>query len=128
MQEIEHKESTRARLAEIDSELKELNETLAELKGHWFKEKKLIERIRNYKAQIEEQKILADNLELDGSLEKVAEIRYGVLHELEHKLKEANEKLNELQSEGKMLKEEVQPEDIAEVVAKWTGIPVQKML
>ncbi len=128
MQETEHKEATQARLTEIDSELKELNDKLAELKGHWSKEKKLIARIRNYKAQIEEQRNLADNLELEGNLEKVAEIRYGVLHDLEHKLKDANEKLNALQSEGKMLKEEVLPEDIAEVVAKWTGIPVQKML
>ncbi len=116
------------RLVEIDKELKVLNNQLTELKEQWTKEKKLIEKIRNFKAQIEEQKKAAENYEIKGELEKVAEIRYGVLHDLQSKLENANEQLVELQSTGKMLKEEINPEDIAEIVAKWTGIPVSRML
>lgn len=128
MEDLTTKESTRKRLEEIDKELSLLNEKYLMLKNSWEKEKRFIQMIRTTKAEIEEYKKQADEFERQGNLGRVAEIRYGTLLELEKKLKEANAKLVQVQQDGKMLKEEVDAEDIAEIVAKWTGIPVQRML
>jgi ATP-dependent Clp protease ATP-binding subunit ClpB len=122
------KEATRKRLEEIENELEELRQKSYTLKERWEKEKKYIQQIRSYKAEIEKSKIQADELERQGDLGKVAEIRYSTLLNLDKNLNISHEKLNEIQSTGKMLKEEVDAEDIAEIVAKWTGVPVQRML
>ncbi len=121
-------QATKARLEEIEKEINELKKERDRLRQRWEREKQLIEEIRNYKAEIENLRLQSDEYERQGNLAKVAEIRYGKILELEKKLEVTNRKLQDVQKDGKMLKEEVDAEDIAEVVAKWTGIPVQKML
>ena len=119
---------SKSRLEEIEHELAELNQTRSELKAHWQLEKGLIQSIRKMKGDIDNAKKEAEQQERQSNLGRVAELRYGVITELEKQLKEASLKLNEVQKIQKMLKEEVDAEDIAEIVAKWTGIPVQRML
>ncbi len=126
--DIEQQDSTKKRLEEIEKELTSLKAEESSLKERWGQEKRIIQSIRNYKAQIEEAKKKADEFERNGDLGKVAELRYGAILNLEKKLKDANEKLVEVQKDSKLLKEEVDAGDIAEIVAKWTGIPVQRML
>ncbi len=99
-----------------------------EKRKHWEKEKNLIMTIREIKEKIDRAKTQAEELERKGDFGKVAEIRYGLIASLEQELKKKNSELMELQKERKMLKEEVDEEDIARVVSKWTGIPVTKML
>jgi ATP-dependent Clp protease ATP-binding subunit ClpB len=96
--------------------------------AHWQQERERIGRIRELKAQIEEVRNEFELAERDGDLERAAELRFGRLVELEKQLAEENERLEELQSELKMLKEEVTEEDVAEVVSKWTGIPVSRLM
>ncbi|MCE7932962.1 MAG: AAA family ATPase [Chlorobi bacterium CHB2] len=120
--------ATRLRLAEIEQELAQLNEQRDHLKAQWQLEKDLISTIRSMKSQIEELKTEAANYERQGDLGKVAEIRYGKIAELEKQVAETNKKLEAAQQTTRMLKEEVEGDDIAEIVAKWTGIPVQRML
>ncbi len=124
----EKDDESKSRLGEIERELAELNQTRSGLKAHWQVEKDLIQSIRKMKEEIENAKNESDQKERQGELERVAELRYGVIVGLEKKLKEASKKLVEVQKDQKMLKEEVDAEDIAEIVAKWTGIPVQRML
>ncbi len=116
------------RLRDIEKEIAELSTERDELKAHWLLEKELISDIRSMKGELENLKTEADNYERKGDLGKVAEIRYGRLIEVQKSIEEKSNKLNELQKTRKMLKEEVDAEDIAEIVAKWTGIPVTKML
>ncbi|NMB81834.1 MAG: ATP-dependent chaperone ClpB [Ignavibacteria bacterium] len=116
------------RLEELQKELEELQEERSRLKSHWLLEKEKIQKIRSMKSDIEKAKIDADRYEREGNLGKVAEIRYGLINELERSLKKETEELSAIQKSNKMLKEEVDAEDVAEVVAKWTGIPVSKML
>jgi ATP-dependent Clp protease ATP-binding subunit ClpB len=116
------------KVSEIDAELANLNENYDALKTHWKNEKEFIQSIRKMKENIEQLKIEAERAEREGDLGRVAEIRYGKINELENKLRINSQKLQEIQKTNKMLKEEVSAEDIAEVVAKWTGIPVSKML
>ena len=115
-------------LQQIKQDLAELNQKRSELKAHWQVEKELIQSIRSMKAEIEQVRIEADRKEREGDLGKVAELRYGVLTNLDKKIKAATAKLAEAQKDHKMLKEEVDAEDIAEIVSKWTGIPVMRML
>ncbi len=117
-----------ARLDELKKELSELEEERNRLRSHWQLEKERIQKIRSMKSEIEKAKVEADKFEREGNLGKVAELRYGVINSLERELKKATDELAKLQSNNKMLKEEVDAEDIAEVVAKWTGIPVSRML
>ena len=98
------------------------------MKAHWELEKTAIQKIRETKEQIEQLKVESQNAERHGDLTRAAELRYGKLLELNRELEEENNKLTELQSTQKMLKEEVDDEDVAEVVAKWTGIPVARMM
>lgn len=119
---------TEKRLELIEKEIAELSSERDELKAHWLLEKELISEIRKMKEEAENLKTEADNFERQGELAKVAEIRYGRLIELSNNIEDKSTKLAELQKNVKMLKEEVDPEDIAEIVAKWTGIPVSKML
>jgi ATP-dependent Clp protease ATP-binding subunit ClpB len=116
------------RLGNIERELAELNQQRSELRAHWQVEKDLIQSIRTMKEEIEHARVEAEQKEREGDLGRVAELRYGVIGGLEKKLKEASTKLADVQANRKMLREEVDAEDIAEIVAKWTGIPVQRML
>ncbi len=124
----ENDPASKKRLEEVEAEIANLNDTRNELKAHWELEKKAIAEIRELKEQIDHTKTEAANAERDGDLTKAAELKYGRLVELQQKLEEANKRLNELQKDRKMLKEEVDEEDVAEVVSKWTGIPVSRML
>lgn len=128
MSELQSKEATRKRLEEVENEIAELRSRQSALKQRWQNEKTIIQSIRTIKAEIEKAKQMADDYERRLDLEKVAELRYGRIADLERKLSATNSALEAIQSSGKMLKEEVSPEDIAEVVGKWTGIPVQRML
>ena len=119
---------TQLRLRDIEQEIAELSSERDELRAHWLLEKELIGGIRKMKEEVENLKTEADEYERKGELGKVAEIRYGKMVETEKKINEESAKLNELQKTRKMLKEEVDAEDIAEIVAKWTGIPVTRML
>jgi ATP-dependent Clp protease ATP-binding subunit ClpB len=116
------------RLEEIKRELSELKEERNRLRSHWEQEKNLIQDLRSMKEKVEQAKIDAARYEREGELGKVAELRYGTIADLEKKIKRTAEELAEIQKEVKMLKEEVDAEDIAEVVARWTGIPVNRML
>ena len=118
----------KSHIEEIEKDLAELNQKRSVLRVHWENEKNLIQSIRTMKEEIENVKIEADKKEREGDLGKVAELRYGTLATLEKKLKDGTGKLSELQKTQKMLKEEVDAEDIAEIVSKWTGIPVTRML
>ena len=124
----EKDEASVKRLDELKKELSELNEQRSELKAHWSLEKERIQKIRSMKSEIENAKTLADKYEREGDLGKVAELRYGKISGLEKELKTETQEFAKIQKDKKMLKEEVDAEDIAEVVAKWTGIPVSRML
>ncbi|MDT3695284.1 MAG: ATP-dependent chaperone ClpB [Ignavibacterium sp.] len=124
----EKDDASAKRLDELEKELTALNEERTELRLHWDLEKENIQKIRSMKSEIENLKLEAERFEREGNLGKVAEIRYGKIVDLEKKLKEETKKLADAQKDKKMLKEEVDAEDIAEVVAKWTGIPVSRML
>ncbi|MEW6005740.1 MAG: ATP-dependent chaperone ClpB [Stygiobacter sp.] len=117
-----------ARLTELQEELNQLLDERTRLRSHWQLEKEKIQKIRSMKSEIEKAKAEADRYEREGDFGKVAEIRYGLINELERKLKKETEELTAIQKDNKMLKEEVDAEDVAEIVAKWTGIPVSKML
>ena len=120
--------ASKERREAIEAELAELREQSAGMKAHWQAEKEAIGNIQALKEQIENQKIEAEQAERQGDLQKAAELRYGHIPESERLLTNENQHLNELQRDVKMLKEEVEEEDIAEVVAKWTGIPVSRLL
>jgi len=124
----EKDETSKNRLVELEKELSGLEEERNQFKMHWSLEKEKIQKIREMKSEIENAKSQADKFEREGDLGKVAELRYGKIATLEKQLKEESKGLSSIQKEKKMLKEEVHAEDIAEVVAKWTGIPVSKML
>jgi ATP-dependent Clp protease ATP-binding subunit ClpB len=124
----EKDEDSKSRLGEIEHEHADLNQSRSELKAHWQLEKGLIQSIRTMKGDMDHAKKESELQERQGNLGRVAELRYGVISGLEKKLKEASLKLNEVQKNKKMLKEEVDAEDIADIVAKWTGIPMQRML
>ena len=119
---------TKIRLKEIEKELAELNERKNSLTSHWNLEKNLIKSIRSSKEEIESLKTEAEKYEREGNLAKVAEIRYGKLTELQKSIDQKTDELANIQKDNKMLKEEVDAEDIAEIISKWTGIPVTKML
>jgi len=116
------------RLEKLNSELVSLNEQLDEMKAHWQNEKATIQTIQKIKEDIENAKIEEENAIRKGDYNKASQIRYGTLVELNNKLTAENQKLAEIQKEKKMLKEEVDEEDIAEIVSKWTGIPVSKLM
>ena len=120
--------ASRDRLGKIEKELSGFKENINQMKLHWKGEKETIQKIRTIKEQIEKAKLEEQTAERKGELGRVAEIRYGTLLQLQKELESENKKLSELQMDKKMLKEEVDAEDIAEVVAKWTGIPVAKMM
>ncbi len=112
----------------IEAELAELREKADAMKAHWQAEKEAIQEIRGLKEEIEQTRAEAERAERETDLERAAELRYGRIPELERELATNNERLEDLQREQRMLKEEVDDEDIAEVVGKWTGIPVSRLL
>ncbi len=112
----------------IGKELAGLQEEIARLTARWQTEKQAIARIRDLKEKIEQARIEAEKAERAADLGRAAELRYGRLIELGKQLEAENVRLREIQKEGAMLKEEVDEEDVAEIVAKWTGIPVTRML
>ncbi|WII73198.1 ATP-dependent chaperone ClpB [Bdellovibrio sp. 22V] len=125
----EKDDSSKERLSVIDKEISSLNAKNQLLREQWEFEKGGIDQIKKLKADIEDLKLAISRAEREGDLGKAAELKYGKLPESEKKLKSLEERSKEQKAtENRMLKEEVGPEDIAEVVAKWTGIPVSKML
>jgi ATP-dependent Clp protease ATP-binding subunit ClpB len=124
----EKDKSVKTKLDKLNKELSELKEKRDILKVHWQKEKELIDRMNTLKEQMDSLKIEEQKAERRGELEKVAEIRYGKLVEMQKEIEEFSHRLAEIQEKEKMLKEEVDEEDVAHVVSKWTGIPVSKML
>ncbi|HXX35582.1 MAG TPA: ATP-dependent chaperone ClpB [Thermodesulfobacteriota bacterium] len=116
------------RLKKLEKELADLKEEVAEKKVKWDNEKKAISRIREIKEKIEKTKQMMKEAEREVNYSRLAELQYGEMARLEGELKKEEEKLTELQKSQKMLKEEVDEEDVAEVVSKWTGIPVSRML
>ncbi|MEW5746388.1 MAG: ATP-dependent chaperone ClpB [Nitrospirota bacterium] len=118
----------REKLDKLGREAAELQSRRDALRAQWMGEKEVIQKIRDIKEQIEKAKIESDMAEREGNLARAAELRYGKLLELQKQLDEWSKKLAENQARRRMLKEEVDEEDIAEVVSKWTGIPVSRML
>jgi ATP-dependent Clp protease ATP-binding subunit ClpB len=124
----EKDQSSRDRLEKLAQELADLKERSASLKVHWQREKELIEGMKKLTEQQDALKIEEQSAERRGDLERVAEIRYGRLTEIAREMENLRARLAEVQKKGKILKEEVDEEDVAEVVSRWTGIPVSKML
>jgi len=121
-------EASLERLVALDHELANLREQASAMKAHWQGEKDQIAEIRSLKEQLEARRAEADRFEREGDLASAAEIRYGQLPQLEQKVDDATAALEVMQMTQKMLKEEVDAEDIAEVVSKWTGVPVSRLL
>jgi len=133
--EIEHQalqkekdKASKERLHSIEKELADLREQASELHTRWQVEKGAIQEIRDIKEQIDETETQIEQAERQADLEKAARLRYGTLNELQTRLKNAEEQLKTLQEESPLLKEEVDAEEIADVVANWTGIPVSRLL
>lgn len=122
------REKDETKLKSLHSELANLKEERNELNAKWQGEKEVVDNVQNLKKQIEEYKLEAERAEREGDFGKVAELRYGKIKEAQEKLNKLETNLAEKQDGTSMIKEEVTREDIAEVVAKWTGIPVTKML
>ena len=130
--EIEHeaikREKDETKLKSLKADLANLKEERNELNAKWKSEKEVVDNIQTIKSNIEEFKLEAERAERDGDYGKVAEIRYGKIKEAQEQLEKLQKELQENQSENSLIKEEVTYEDIADVVAKWTGIPVTKMI
>ena len=120
--------ASKERLVKMEKELEGLKKTSAGMKTHWQMEKSIISDIRKLKGAVEDLKLEETKAERAGDLNRVSEIRYGKIPETLKQLEKDNKRLEEFQKETKMLKEEVDEEDIAEVVSKWTGIPVSRMM
>ena len=122
------RENDEPKLQTIGKELAELKEQEKSYKAKWQSEKSLMDIIQQNKVEIENLKFEADKAEREGNYGKVAEIRYGKLQELHKEIEDTQKKLHEMQGDTAMIKEEVDAEDIADVVSRWTGIPVSKMM
>ena len=120
--------SSQERLEKLEKNLVELKEKTKVKKTKWEKEKNVIEKIRETKADLEKARFDEEKYEKEARLDKVAEIRYGLARELNERLDKQSQQLHEIQKESKMLKEEVDEEDIGQIVSKWTGIPVSQLM
>lgn len=120
--------ASKQRMEKIDKQLSDLKEESGALRAQWENEKKVIKEIQEINAKIEQARIDEHTAQREGNLGRVAEIRYGVVRECEQKLKQKHQELQELQKNKSLLNEEVDADDIATVVSKWTGIPVTRML
>jgi len=125
---VEKDKASKQRLERIEAELADLREESAQLHARWQTQKDAIMDLRQTKQKIEETRLAIEQAERQADLEGAARLRYGTLRELEEQLAEQEDRLKELQSQGALLKEEVDAEDIAAVVSRWTGIPVSKLL
>ncbi len=121
-------EPAEERLEAINEQLADLREESDQLKGEWQTEKEILDKISELQEKVEEARIEQEKAEREGDLNRASEIQYGRLPELEKELEAAQDRLDELQESSRMLKEEVTAEDIADVVSRWTGIPVSKLL
>ncbi|MFN2530821.1 MAG: ATP-dependent chaperone ClpB [Pyrinomonadaceae bacterium] len=124
----EEDEKSKLRLREIEQRIADLREKSSGMKAKWQSEKEAIDHMRTAKAELEQLKLHLDQARNAGDLGRASEIQYGKIPELERRFKQEQDKLAVFQQDGVMLKEEVDEEDVAQVVAKWTGIPVSKML
>ena len=124
----EKDKASKERLEKVQKEIADLQEQSAAMKAHWQQEKAAIQTIRDLKERIEKVRFEIDEATRKGDLARASELQYGTLPQLEQEVQAGNKKLAELQSKQKMLKEEVEAEDVAQVVAKWTGIPVSRLL
>jgi ATP-dependent Clp protease ATP-binding subunit ClpB len=122
------RERDKAKQAIIEKELANLNDDRNQMKAKWQAEKELVDKIQKLKKDIEDYKLEAERAERDGEFGKVAELRYGKIQEAERQIEELQKKLMELQGDKPMINEEVTAEEIAEIVSRWTGIPVNRML
>ncbi|MEX0844146.1 MAG: ATP-dependent chaperone ClpB [Balneolaceae bacterium] len=122
------REKDQSKIKGIEKELADLEEERKSMRVQWEQERETIQKVRELKQAIDTSRNEADKAERQGNYEKVAELRYGTIAQLETDLKEAQDKLDEMQENQSLLKEEVDAEDIADIVARWTGIPVRKML
>ncbi len=122
------RENDTVKLKQLNAEIEQLQGQEKEIRGKWESEKALVSKIQQDKQSIEQLKIEADNAERDGNYGRVAEIRYGKLKELEADIARIQEELHSKQGDSALVKEEVTADDIAEVVSRWTGIPVNRML
>lgn len=121
-------EKSKERLADIERRIADLQEDSSAMKAQWQSEKEEINKMRSAKEELEKARLELEQARQAGDLNRAAELQYGKIPELEKQLEDEQNRLAELQGEGVMLKEEVDEEDVAEVVAKWTGVPVSKML
>jgi ATP-dependent Clp protease ATP-binding subunit ClpB len=126
--QTEKDKASKERLANLEKELADLREQASQLHTRWETEKQAIQEIRNIKEQMDAAEIEIERAERNAELEKAARLRYGTMNELESRLAEAETRLKALQKESALLKEEVDAEEIAQIVAKWTGIPVSRLL
>jgi ATP-dependent Clp protease ATP-binding subunit ClpB len=122
------RENDEEKLEELGREIAELSESRNELKARWEEEKALVDELQEAKASIEQYRLEAEQAEREGDYGKVAEIRYGKIKEAENLIREKEKAIIEQDSAGRLMKEEVDAEDIADIVSRWTGIPVSKML
>jgi ATP-dependent Clp protease ATP-binding subunit ClpB len=121
-------DASKTRLEALDAELQSLREERDGMVAHWQSEKDAIVAIQDAKEKLEQAKLEAERAERDGDLERAAQLRYGHIPVVEREIDSMTERLDELQHDGRMLKEEVDEEDVAEIVAKWTGIPVSRLM
>ena len=124
----EKDKASKERLQKLEEELANLKEQSTQLTVRWQAEKEAIERIQSVKEEIDQANVQIEQAQRAMDYQKAAELQYGRLHELEQSLRQASDKLSAMQQDGAMLKEEVSAEEIAQIVAKWTGIPVSKLL
>ena len=122
------REKDKLKLQQINEELANLNEKRSSLKAKWQAEKEIVDKIQEKKKAIEDYKLQADHAEREGDFGKVAELRYGKITKLQEEVEELKAKLKEVQGDKPMINEEVTAEEVAEVVSKWTGVPVSRML
>jgi ATP-dependent Clp protease ATP-binding subunit ClpB len=124
----EKEKSAKEKLDKLNKEMADLKEKRDAVRSRWQREKELIDRLNTLKEKMDSLKVEEQNAERSGELERVAEIRYGKMTETKKEVEKVSKELAQVQKEQKMLKEEVDEEDVAEIVSKWTGIPVSKML
>ncbi|MCS7180490.1 MAG: AAA family ATPase, partial [bacterium] len=124
----ENSPEVQERLIKLEQEIREMKKRRDELYNQWNKEKEIVEKIRKIKEQIEIARNIVEEAQRKGDLDKAAEYKYGRMVELNKQLEEETRKLKEIQKDKGLLKDEITEEDIAEIVSKWTGIPVNKML
>jgi ATP-dependent Clp protease ATP-binding subunit ClpB len=122
------REGDKVKLEQLAQQIAELKDKRSGLRARWESEKTLIDKIQQHKSEIENLKIEADRAEREGNYEKVAEIRYGRIEQAQRSIEQLKSQLETQQSDNPMIKEEVDSEDVAEIVSRWTGIPVSKMM